>query len=212
MDAVADRLNRKPTALLWVACALSITLLLACSQSQSNKPSANSPMNTDQALLLTKAWCREARESFENHLVVKPDGGFEGAFGAADIIYSAQDKTLQVYGLVMFDASGLVEFPDMLADYERAGKRESYTLGEGGFFLLLKPIGHKEPQLTLRKDFRDGSIRPEQFVKEVDWLMQWSTHWRQQRGYDVRTKEEADLIKEGAELDAWARKNRPRPW
>ena len=169
-------------------------------------------MTTDKALLLTKTWCREARESFDDKLIVDPNGGFRGEFGAPDIIYDSPTKTLTVYGLVINDASVIAAYPELYANFERAGKREAYTLGEGHLYILKTPIKQKEPQLTLRKVFSDGSMTPEQFVREVDWLMQWSTHWRTQRSLAIMDKTDEELAKEGAEIDAWARKNRPRPW
>ena len=169
-------------------------------------------MTTDKALLFAKAWCLEARESFDDQLLVDPNGGFKGEFGAADIVYDPQTRTLAAYGLVINDASVIAEYPELYADFERAGKREAYTLGEGHFYIQKTPIKQKEPQLTLRKVFTDGSITPSQFVKEVDWLMLWSTHWRTQRSLAVMDKSDEELAKEGAEINEWARKNRPRPW
>ncbi len=168
-------------------------------------------MTNDKALALTKAWCVEAHEQLGNHLKVSSNGDFSGVFGAAEITYVAQAKKLYVDGLVNYDASELIEYPELFDDFERAENREAYTLGEGRFHILNTP-GREHPQLTLRKEFSDGSVTVNQFVKEIDWLMQWSTYWRLQRSYDVNTKSEEELVREGAKLDAWARKNRPRPW
>lgn len=209
MDAAA----KKTRALLrehrlgWL---LALLQLFACTAHQ--QPTMPSPITTDKAILFAKAWCKEARESFDDQVTVEPNGGFKGEFGAADIVYDQQTKSLMVYGLVINDVSTMVKYPELFADFERAGKRESYTLGEGQLFVLKTPIKQKEPQLTLRKVFTDGAMSPDQFVKEVDWLMQWSTHWRTQRSLAIMDKPEEELIREGAEIDAWARKNRPRPW
>ncbi len=168
-------------------------------------------MNLDQAILLTKSWCEEAHESFAK-VEISPNGDFGGILGAPDVIYSTQNKRLSIEGLIIDDASIMIEYPELFADIETVGKHEPYTLGEGYFFIEKMPMGQKEPQLTLRKDFTDGSITPSQFVKEVRWLMEWSTHWRLQRSLIVINKPEAQLIEEAPTIEAWARKNRPRPW
>ena len=169
-------------------------------------------MTTDQALALTKAWCAEARESFEDHLRVDPNGGFKGVFGAAEVTYDADKRVLHVDGLVNYDASLLVEYPVFFDEVKHVGDRQPYTLGEGQFYLHKQPHKAPAPQLTLRKTFTNGSIAPSRFVAEVDWLMQWSTYWRTQRYLQVGEKDEADLLKEAPGIDASARKNQPRPW
>ena len=168
-------------------------------------------MNLDEAILLTKAWGREANVSFEEATIL-PNGDFRGVFGAAELIYSAQEKTLFAQGLIQQDASLMVEFPAYFEQFERAEKREPSTTGEGYFYVEPHPYESETPQLTLRREFRNGSMQPRQFVKEVDWLMEWSTYWRKQRAAEVRKKPEEELIQEAPQIEAWARKNRPRPW
>ena len=168
-------------------------------------------MDLDKALLLTKAWCDEAHESFSK-VEVAANGDFGGVLGAPDIIYSAQDKRLTVLGLVINNASVMVELPEVFHKFEQISEYEPYTLGEGHFYIEKTPMSQKEPQLTLRKDFTDGSISPVQFVKEVNWLMQWSTYWRKNRSYDVLTRRIEELIKESPAIEAKFRKVTPRPW
>ena len=192
---------------IWLIRFVSSGFIL-CSCMQSTQPSE---MSADQALLLTKAWCQEARASFDQ-VKVSSNGDFRGVFGAAEIAYTSDQKRLLVEGLIINDATVMAEYPELFEEFERVGNRESYTLGEGNFYIEKKPFGKAVPQLTLRKDFVDGSIKPKQFVLEVDWLMRWSTYWSLQRSRDVRTKREEELIKQAPGIEAWARRNSPRPW
>lgn len=168
-------------------------------------------MSLEQALLLTKAWCQEARESFDK-LKVSSDGDFRGVFGAPEIVYSAKNKKLSVQGLIINNASLLLEHPEFFNEIKRAGDRERYTLGEGYFFIDQLSQDTKTPQLTLRKDFSDGSVSTRQFVLEVNWLMRWSTYWRLQRHHEVGAASEEELIKQAPGIEAKFRKSSPRPW
>ena len=168
-------------------------------------------MDIDKALLLTKAWCDEAHESFSK-VEIAANGDFRGVVGAPEIIYSNQDKRLVVLGLVINNATVIVKRYELFTDFETVGKHEPYTLGEGYFFIEKTPMGKDNPQLTLRKDFTDGSISPQQFVKEVRWLMQWSTHWYMKRSGDVLGQPIEELIKKSPAIETEARKNNPRPW
>ncbi len=168
-------------------------------------------MNLEHAILLTKAWCTEARESFDK-IKVSPNRDFRGVFGAAEIVYSAYDKKLSAEGLIIRDASLQVKYPEYFDKIRNTGNREPYTMGEGYFYIEKTPFDGTSPQLTLRKDFQDGSISAKQFVLEVDWLMNWSTYWRLQRSHTISGIHEAELIKQAPGIEAWARKNSPRPW
>lgn len=168
-------------------------------------------MNSERALVLTQAWCKRVREPFDN-VSVSPNGDFRGVFGAAEIFYSSQEKRLRILGLVVYDASLMVKRSEFFDEVKRAGDREPSTLGEGYFFLEKTPYKAEAPQLTLRKDFTDGVIKPEQFIKEVDWLMDWATYWRKQRYHQVSEESEEQLIREAPEIESWAKKNRLRPW
>ena len=92
-------------------------------------------MDVDKALLLTKAWCDEAHESFSK-VEIAANGDFGGVLGAPDIIYSAQEKRLTVLGLVINNASVMVELPEVFEDFEQSQcKHEPYTLRERDYFL-----------------------------------------------------------------------------
>ncbi|MBC8153826.1 MAG: hypothetical protein H7Z72_13035 [Bacteroidetes bacterium] len=191
-------------------------LLLCClfvlySCAQSTQPAQPTEMNLDQAILLTKAWCEEARERFDQ-AKISSNGDFRGVFGAPEIVYSAQEKKLSVEGLVIHDATLQVEYPEYFDKIRSVGEREPYTMGEGYFFIEKTPLNEKTPQLTLRKDFVDGSIKAKQFVLEVNWLMNWSTYWRLQRSHTISGVSEEDLIKEAPGIEAKFRKSSPRPW
>ena len=108
-------------------------------------------MDIDKALLLTKAWCDEAHESFSK-VEIAANGDFRGVVGAPEIIYSNQDKRLVVLGLVINNATAIVKRYELFTDFETVGKHEPYTLGEGYFFIEKTPMGKDNPQLTLRKD------------------------------------------------------------
>ncbi len=195
---------------LWLAGLASSGLVVsACTKApQTTQPTE---MNLDRAILLTKAWCNRSRESFDK-AKVSANGDFRGVFGAAEIIYSTNDKKLSVEGLVIHNATVMSEYPELFDRFKRAGERELYTLGEGYFYIEKTSTDGSTPQLTLRKDFQDGSINTRQFVLEVDWLMRWSTYWRLQRGHTVFGASEEQLTKDAPGIEAWARKNNPRPW
>lgn len=188
---------------------LGCVWLLFCSP-----PKPPVPMTLDQAIALARTWGREVKEPFSNAQVF-PNGDFRGQFGGAELYYLAVDSTLYAQGLVQSDASLMAEDPEDFDEMKRAGDREPSTMGEGKFYLERTPHKpHKAgtPKLALRKAFRNGAIEPRQFVVEVDWLMEWSTYWRKQRSIEVQTQPEAELIQEAPEIEAWAKKNRPRPW
>ena len=168
-------------------------------------------MTLDQAIRLTQAWAGSVNESFDQ-AAISPSGNFRGLFGGAEIAYDAQTKTLLVEGLVIHDASVLVEDLEFLDEIRRAGEREPYTRGEGYFFIEPQPLGYTEPQLTLRKDFTDGSFSNRQFVREVGWLLEWATHWRMVRYPQLIDETEEERIRKAPQIEAWARKKRPRPW
>ena len=184
--------------------------LFACAGSSRPEQTQPTIMDIDKALLLTKAWCDEVHESF-TQVEIADNGDFRGVLGAPDIIYSAQEKRLTVLGLVINNASVMVELPEVFEDFEQVGKYEPYTLGEGYFYIEKTPMSQKKPQLTLRKDFTDGSISPVQFVKEVNWLMQWSTYWRKNRSLDVLGKPVEELVKKSPSIETKFRKATPRP-
>lgn len=193
----------------WLFVVFLVALFTSCVQTTHQATPID--MDLDRSIYLTQAWCKEVKESF-NTASVSANGDFKGVFGAAEISYSSQQKKLSVYGLVNYNAGLMVKYPAFFNDLKRVGQRELYTLGEGYFYLNKEPFNAENPQLTLRKDFTDGTISAEQFVIEVDWMMGWSTYWRKQRYLKVGEETEEQLAKEAPDIEAWARKNRPRPW
>ncbi len=168
-------------------------------------------MTLDRAIFLTQAWGKRTGDSFDQ-ATIAPNGDFRGVFGGAEIAYIATRKTLLVEGLIIQDATVLVEDEELLDEIKRVGNREPYTRGEGYFFIELTPLDYANPQLTLCKDFVDGAIEPAQFVREVEWLLEWATHWRRVRYPQLIVQTEEEQIRQAPEIEARARRLRPRPW
>ncbi|MDB5259860.1 MAG: hypothetical protein JWN37_91 [Candidatus Nomurabacteria bacterium] len=137
---------------------------------------------------------------------------FKVILGAAEFSYSANDGQFSVFGLVVNDAHLMIKRKEFFDEVKRAGDREPSTLGEGYFYINEQPLNSGMPQLVLRKDFKDATLSEDRFVKEVDWLMEWATYWRKQRYLEVSGKSEEDLIKEAPQIEARAKRERPRPW
>lgn len=197
------------TYLMQVVACLNFIVLSCTSTTTSH--TMPTQMTLDQAIRLTQAWANSVNESFDQ-ATISPNGDFRGLFAGAEIAYVAQTKTLLVEGLVIHKASLFVKDRELFDEIKRAGDREPYTRGEGYFFIEPKPLGYTEPQLTLRKDFTDGSMDGKQFVREVSWLLEWSTHWRMVRYPQVFEQTEEQMIREAPLIEKRAKEKRPRPW
>ena len=192
--------------IVWLIGILFNFLTLSCTSR-----TMPTDMTLDRAIRLTQTWAKRVREPFDQASIA-PNADFRGVFSGAEISYSAQEKMLTVEGLVIQNARVLVKNVEFFNEIKRVGDREPYTRGEGYFYIEPTPSGYTNPQLTLRKDFTNGSIDPAQFVREVDWLLEWSTHWRMTRYPQLIEESEEERIRKAPEIEAWAKKNRPRPW
>jgi hypothetical protein len=124
--------------------------------------------------------------------------------------YEPSQQALLVSGLVGYNMPGLSLRPSFVRKLTRTGERERPTLGEGEFEFYTKPLMGFEPEVVLlTKPFRDGSIDPLQFSREVRWLLRNAWHWRMERFNDVLGSGEEDLIPRGQFLvSVWPK----RPW
>jgi hypothetical protein len=157
---------------IWVALLLSVVLLSAHRESPA--------MDTKQALVLTQHWGRSARDArFIQQLKVGSDGSFVTKGAGAFLRYDAGKRRLLVSGLVGYNMAAMASDMEFLDRLHRAGEREKVTLGEGRFEIYERHLFDMAPDVVLlTKDFVDGAVAPEQFAREVRWLLAAAHHWQ----------------------------------
>lgn len=195
--------------LYWILTTISLCVI------NSNLVSA---MELKEALRVTKSWSGEAESEPALHdMSVGRDGAFSVASGGAYFRYDPKTKTLLVSGLVVDRLGGFFSLePNEWDALTRAAIREKSTLAEGRLELIKEPILNlwKPEIVLLTKSFHDDKINDRRFVSEVNWLLEWSTYWRNRRFSEIvfEDRDEDKLTKEAVEINSWVAKNRPRPW
>jgi hypothetical protein len=160
---------KQPLALL---CWVTLTIF--------NAPTGHA-MEADQALKLVEAFGKSVSDNaYVGRMQVDARGGWVTRARGGTFRYDPVKKKLTFSSFI---ASGLVTFAEIPARWEklvRHGKRMPKVMGDGYFELITeKPfLSHTSfPLLMLSKDFTDGSIKPEQFIKEAQWLLYGGVFW-----------------------------------
>jgi hypothetical protein len=168
-------------------------------------------MNSQRALALAQHWGKDVRDGRAvSDLVARPDGSFLTRAGGAFLRYEAGSMALKVSGLIAYNLEGLDASNSLWDDLLRLGNLESATLGEGTFELLREALFDLGPSVVLlTKTFKQSSIDPVQFSREVRWLLAAAHHWAMSRFFDAVSKSEQDLaVKRARILATWPK----RPW
>ncbi len=192
----------------WLALLL---LMIFCSGTYA--------MTSDQALLYIEAWGKaKGRTSALQTITVHPNGDFAVIVGAAGFRFTQKEGALLVSGYV---ASGQVDLvipnagPRMWNRLSSIATLQPATLGEGELELYTGAADPRseKPAVYLTKKFVTLTANPDQFVREVGWLVRWATYWRDERWDEVFSSRTLDQLKvEAAEAQDWALRKHPRPW
>lgn len=173
----------------------------------------------EEALRLMKAWGVTGVGVSYSRNEKNTNGAFSVASGGAYFRYDPNSKILLVSGLVAERLGNYFSLtPDEWDALTRASIREKSTLAEGKLELIKEPILNlwKPEIVLLTKSFHDDKVNDRRFVSEVNWLLEWSTYWRNRRFPEIilegRVDEEDKLKKEAVEINSWVAKNRQRPW
>jgi hypothetical protein len=174
-------------------------------------------MEADQALKLVEAFGKSVRDSaYVGRMQVDARGGWVTRARGGTFRYDPVKKKLIFSSFIASGVSALAEIPEAWEQLVRHGKRMPKVMGDGYFELISeKPfLSHTSfPLLMLSKDFTDGSIKPDQFIKEAQWLLYGGVFWGSgPKPYGltgVITEPEELLIKVAEEIQ----RDRPaRPW
>lgn len=176
-------------------------------------------MTSDQALLYIEAWGKaKERASALKTITVHPNADFNVEVGSAGFRFVQKDNALLVSGYV---ASGQVALVNPIAGQQIWNRLifiaslQSATLGDGELELYTGAADprSKKPAVYLTKKFVALPASPDQFVREVGWLVRWATYWRDQRWNEVFSSRTLEQLKaEAIEAQAWALKKHARPW
>lgn len=190
------------------------TLIFAVFLLLTSGPETGNAMELNTAIKLIHAWGQHSQDmTFISQIAVDPHGGILTKSAGAVFRYDAAQKRLFVSGVVSYDDTLHTEFPDTWEQLVRASKREWATCGEGEMELYKKKLFQLNPNvILLTKSFQKDEIKPEQFVRETQWLLSAAYYWSMKRYNQVLVSSEADLIRQGPAINAEMLKARPRPW
>lgn len=171
-------------------------------------------MELNTALALAQAWGGDSKDmNLIDRMSVDSRGGFLTKSAGAFLRYDPVLKQLSVSGLVGYNVKLHSKHPTTWQKMVRASQRESSTLGEGDLELYTQKLFDFDPDvILLTKIFKEDSIKPAQFVVEVDWLLGAAHYWFMKRYNDVLVTPEEELIREGPLINDRMLKQRPRPW
>lgn len=171
-------------------------------------------MELNIALTLVQAWGRDSKDmTLIGKMTVDPRGGFLTKSAGAFFRYEPVKKQLLVSGLIGYDIKIHSNHPETWDEMVRASKREWATLGEGNLELYTQKLfAFDSDVILLTKTFKDETIKPAQFVVEVDWLLSAAHYWFMKRYNEISVTSEEDLIREGPVINDRMLKVRPRPW
>ena len=171
-------------------------------------------MELNTALALVQAWGQDSKDmTLIGKMTVDPEGGFLTKSAGAFFRYEPAKKQLLVSGLVRYNIKIHSKHPFTWDEMVNASKREWSTLGEGDLELYTRKLFTFEPDVVLlTKAFKNDTIRPAQFVIEVDWLLSAAHYWFMKRYNEISVTPEAELIRDSPGINARMLQARPRPW
>ncbi len=176
-----------------------------------------SAMEADQALKLLQAFGSSVKDpAFVGRMQVDARGGWVTRARGGTFRYDPVNKKL-LFSSFLANSVGIFESNKESWDkLVRHGKRMPKVMGDGYFELVKKGpfLDHKKfPLLFLTKEFKDGTIKAEQFIIEAQWLLYGGVFWG--GGPDpygvggVMVESEDVLIKVAEEIQ---RERPARPW
>ncbi len=176
-----------------------------------------SAMEADQALKLLQAFGSSVKDpAFVGRMQVDARGGWVTRARGGTFRYDAVNKKLMFSSFIANGVSAFAEFPERWQKLDRHAKRMPKVMGDGYFEIIKEGpfLDHQRfPLLMLTKDFKDGTIKPEQFVMEAQWLLYGAAFWGggpKPYGFSgVITEPEEVLIKVAEKIQ---RERPPRPW
>ncbi len=174
-------------------------------------------MEADQALKLLQAFGSSVKDPASvGRMQVDARGGWVTRARGGTFRYDAVNKKLMFSSFIANGVTTLVLYPEAWDDLVRHAKRMPKVMGDGYFEIIKEGpfLNYKRfPLLMLTKDFKDGSIKPEQFVMEAQWLLYGAAFWGggpSPYGFSgVQTEPEEVLIKVAEKIQ---RERPPRPW
>jgi hypothetical protein len=179
--------------------------------------SIGNAMEADQALKLVEAFGKSVKDSaYVGRMQVDARGGWITRVRGGTFRYDPINKKLMFSSFLAHGVGMFENYKESWDKLIRHGKRMPKVMGDGYFELIKEGpfLDHKKfPLLFLTKDFKDGNIKPEQFVVEAQWLLYGGVFWGS--GPDpygvggVMTESEDVLIKVSDEIQ---KERPPRPW
>jgi hypothetical protein len=174
-------------------------------------------MEADQALKLVEAFGKSVRDNaYVGRMQIDARGGWVTRARGGTFRYDPLNKRLLFSSFIAHGVVGFANVPEYWNTLVRHGKRMPKVMGDGYFEIIKEGplLDHKKfPLLMLTKDFKDGSIKPEQFVIEAQWLLYGGVFWGsgpEPYGLGgVQSQTEAVLIKVAEKIQ---RERPPRPW
>jgi hypothetical protein len=176
-----------------------------------------SAMETDQALKLVEAFGKSVRDNaYVGRMQVDARGGWVTRARGGTFQYDPVNKKLMFSSFIANGMGLFAEFPEYWDKLNRHAKRMPKVMGDGYFSLVKEGpfLDHKDfPLLMLTKDFKDASIKPEQFIIEAQWLLYGGVFWgggpKPYGLSGVITEPENVLTKVAEKIQ---RERPPRPW
>lgn len=174
-------------------------------------------MEANEALKLVEAFGKSVKDNaYVGRMQVDARGGWVTRARGGTFRYDPVNKKLMFSSFIAFGMGALAEFPDLWSDLVKHGKRMPKVMGDGYFELIKEGpfLDHKNfPLLMLTKDFKDGGIKPEQFIVEAQWLLYGGVFWgggpKPYGLSGVLTEREEVLVKVAEKIQ---RERPPRPW
>jgi hypothetical protein len=138
-------------------------------------------IEADQALKLVEAFSKSVKDStYVARMQVDARGGWVTRARGGTFQYDPVNKKLMFSSFIANGMGLFAEFPEYWDKLNRHAKRMPKVMGDGYFSLVKEGpfLDHKDfPLLMLTKDFKDASIKPEQFVIEAQWLLYGGVFW-----------------------------------
>lgn len=174
-------------------------------------------MEADQAFKLVEAFGKSVKDNaYVGRMKVDARGGWITRARGGTFQYDTVNKKLMFSSFIANGMGLFAEYPEYWEKLIRHGKRMPKVMGDGYFTIVNQEpfLDHKNfPLLMLTKDFKDGSIKPEQFIIEAQWLLYGGVFWGGgPKPYGISgviTESEEVLFKVAEKIQ---RERPPRPW
>ena len=175
-------------------------------------------MELNDALAMVQTWIHESRAAdrdIRGSMQAGPKGDFSVSVKGAIFRFNPGDGSLSGSGLIARKMKSFRAYPERWDYLVRTGRRESTTMmyGEAEFELVRERLFELDPDIVLlTKTYHQRMTDGRKLGVQIRWLLLDADYWFVNRFNEITAKPEAEIILEADGINAWMRKERPKPW